>query len=126
MFSELKKIFNRKPGHLTSVKQQEDSKKFVLSHKEKQIGFLLFKNESWEFQYSNGFKNQTTLQALVEFPDKHKTYRSKELWSFFASRIPSKTNAKTEVDVARDMSLADLLEKFGKHTVNNPFILKPH
>lgn len=122
----IKNIFVRDPEHLIGIKQEANSKKFALLYGKNEIGYLKYLNHEWIFVYSNWFKKQNTLLPLVEFPNKTEIYKSKELWSFFKSRIPSmkqpkliKMNGKMNAP-----NLAVLLEMFGKQTVNNPFILE--
>lgn len=55
---------------------------------------------------------------LVNFPNKEKVYESKELWPFFASRIPSNTQlqaGKTKEDIIV------MLQKYGRKTVANSY-----
>ena len=106
--------------------QGSNSKKFVLSYGKDEIGYLKFLDGQWVFTYSEWFKNQARILPLLEFPEKNKIYRSKELWSFFTSRIPSdKQPKRLELDKKENSNVAVLLELFGKQTVNNPFILEP-
>ena len=53
------------------------------------IGTLTFSEGIWTFGYSDDFKLQNTISPLVNFPSKEKKYTTRELWPFFASRIPS-------------------------------------
>lgn len=126
MLSKLyQKLFTRKPGYLSAVSQDKDSKKFELLYGNNPIGYLQFADGVWHFEYSDWFKNQDRIVPLIEFPEKDKKYRSKALWSFFSSRIPSQENIDSKKGDMVNLSLSELLEKFGKQTINNPFILKP-
>lgn len=126
MIDKIKNIFVREPEYLTEIKQEANSKKFVLLYGKNEIGYLKYINDEWIFVYSNWFKGQNTLLPLIEFPSKTNVYKSKELWSFFSSRIPSQKQPKLmRLNEKKDaLNLATLLEMFGKQTINNPFVLK--
>jgi len=126
MLSKLSFKFLYKPKYLSGVSQSADAKKLQLMYGANPIGYLEYSNDLWFFEYSDWFKNQDRIVPLLEFPDKHKKYHSKELWSFFSSRIPSKINLKATSIDAEKLDLSTLLEKFGKRTINNPFVLKPY
>ena len=97
----------------------------MLSYGPNDIGYLKFLDGNWIFTYSDWFKEQKTIMPLIEFPHKDKVYRSKELWSFFNSRIPSNKQPKfKQLDKEGKLSLEKLLETFGKNSVNNPFTLE--
>lgn len=127
MLDTIKKYIGFIPQHLSELKQGSEIRSFILSYKQKDIGYLEFRDDKWTFHYSEWFKSQGKLVPLLEFPDVEKTYYSEKLWPFFASRIPSKVNRDDTTcnDNGETLSLADLLEKFGRKTINNPFILEP-
>lgn len=82
------------------------------------VGTLEYDNQMWHFKYSEDFKNQKRIVTLVNFPYKEKTYESKELWPFFASRIPS--NAQLQAGKAKQ-NIVDMLQQYGRRTVANPY-----
>jgi hypothetical protein len=65
---------------------------------------------------------------IVEFPDVDKIYESKELWQFFASRIPSPEQPEVGEILRREHISEDdsvsLLKRFGTRTISNPFQLE--
>ena len=100
---------------------------FVLTYNKLVIGNLSINNGEWSFEYSEEFKNQSEILPLSNFPDKNMVYSSKELWPFFATRIPS--TAQLERKAAASNQVADnnevnLLRKYGHKTITNPFILQ--
>ena len=99
---------------------------FFLKYNNHEIGKLTFDKEIWYFEYSEWFKNQNEFRPLIEFPNKEKNYQSKELWTFFASRIPSLKQPKVQEFILENNNKVDfieLLKKFGKTSINNPYHL---
>ncbi len=123
MVKKIKKIW--RPKGLEGLNTSKDVYiQFILKYKEQSIGILTLDNGEWIFEYSLEFQQQDIISILANFPTRDKVYRSKDLWPFFASRIPSNNqliikNEKIEKD------LATLLKKYGKRTITNPFILTP-
>ena len=89
-----------------------------------QVGILLYANGMWHFRYSDEFRAQDRIQPLANFPSKNKEYSARELWPFFVSRIPSNAQLQIEKEQPRE-SLVKLLQKFGRRTVANPYVLRP-
>lgn len=106
--------------------QGSNEKMFVLSYGSNPIGYLKSGDDIWTFEYSDWFKHQDDILPLLEFPKKDKVYKATQLWPFFSSRIPSKINLKlTDKNKhSTTSSIVELLEVFGKRTVNNPFVLE--
>jgi HipA-like protein len=102
--------------------------KFLLTYNNLLIGTLSVAEGVWKFEYSDDFRRNDTLRPIVEFPDVNKIYQSKELWQFFASRIPSLEQAEVEEIIKREHIEEDdavrLLKRFGERTITNPFNLK--
>lgn len=92
------------------------------------IGSLsLLEDGVWEFIYANSFLEQGYIKPLIGFPNIHKEYRSKQLWPFFSSRIPSADQPYVQekvrckhLDVTNS---AEMLKEFGERTITNPFAL---
>lgn len=131
MLNSLKKIFSNTSLNNTSEKfvPSIDSKEhiFVLKYKRHLIGTLKFVDNEWSFYYSDWFKNQNEFRHLLEFPNKEKVYKTKELWPFFSNRIPSIKQPKVKVYLeknANKVNTVDLLDKFGTYSVNNPYKLE--
>lgn len=92
------------------------------------IGTLMLKNGEWHFSYSEDFKLQTKYKPLVNFPDITKHYSSKQLWPFFASRIPGLgqpiVQQFLEKNKLSEPDEVSLLKEFGKRTISNPYVLE--
>jgi HipA-like protein len=102
---------------------------FVLYLGELPIGTLTLNDGSWEFSYSSQFRAQSDVQPLVDFPDIDKHYVAQSLWPFFMARIPSVAQPRIIETIAREgldgESDVELLKRFGRQAVSNPFVLKP-
>lgn len=100
---------------------------FVLEYAGLVIGYLTLQAGKWTFQYTPAFIAQTDVQPLVDFPDPNKTYRSSELWPFFMARIPSVAQPEVlqtiKAEGLDEHSAVQLLRRFGRTTISNPFVL---
>ena len=88
------------------------------------VGTLLYSDGIWRFRYSDEFKAQDRILPLANFPSKDKEYRSRELWPFFTSRVPSNAQLQLAKDKPQE-NIVTLLQKFGRRTVANPYELCP-
>lgn len=116
-----KMIYNDNPPGVNAT--------FHLKYGSLLIGFLIYDKDKWIFKYSDEFKNQNVLKPITDFPDLNKVYESKELWPFFAIRIPAinqpyqlKKIKKANID---KNDAIGLLKVFGMKSINNPFKLIP-
>ena len=93
------------------------------------IGTLRADYGQWVFAYSDGFRNQSTIQPIVDFPSVSEEYHSRILWPFFALRISSPSQpAVREFIRSQPKAKADeamLLKEFGARCAANPFRLVP-
>lgn len=101
---------------------------FVLTYKELTVGHLRHEKGKWFFEYAEEFKNQDKVSTLIDFPNKDKKYEETHLWPFFSHRIPGLSQPqvqqiiqKENIDVNNEI---DLLRRFGKKTISNPFELQ--
>ena len=100
---------------------------FVLTYEDLPLGTLSLSNSIWEWRYSDQFRAQSEIVPLIEFPDVNGTYRTEELWPFFATRAPSLKRPdilqiieREHIDQTDEVAL---LKRFGKRTITNPFEL---
>jgi len=100
---------------------------FILTYEDFPLGTLSLTNSIWQWKYSDQFRAQTDIVPLIEFPDVNATYRTEELWPFFATRAPSLKRPdilqiieREHIDQADEVAL---LKRFGKRTIANPFEL---
>jgi HipA-like protein len=102
--------------------------RFILKYGELLVGTLSVEDGVWKFAYSEQYKQSKAFRPLVEFPDVDRTYESKELWQFFASRIPSPEQPEVDEILRREQISEDdsvaLLKRFGTRTISNPFQLE--
>lgn len=104
----------------------DERTQFLLTYNDLLVGTLTAEKGKWQFEYSEEFKNNKELRPIVEFADVNKVYENDALWQFFASRIPSFEQAEIEAIIKRENINDDvnLLKRFGRRTINNPFELK--
>lgn len=100
---------------------------FHLFYGKLKIGTLTYKSNLWKFEYSEEFK-QSTLNTIIDFPDKNRVYENEELWPFFATRIPT-INQPYQIKKIRKANIDEndsvgLLRLFGNETITNPFQLQ--
>ena len=101
------------------------SASFELYFKDIKVGVLKLDKSEWVFEYSEEFKQQSSLNPIIDFPDINKTYHSKELWPFFSIRVPSveRPNIRELINQGQIDNIVTLLEKFGSKTIANPYDL---
>lgn len=102
----------------------EDDATFNVNLGKLLVGTLLYSAGVWYFSYSNEFKLQNRILPLANFPSKDKEYSTRDLWPFFASRIPSNAQLQIEKDKPKEDAVT-LLRRFGRRTVANPYELFP-
>lgn len=125
----LKKIKSLLPQGLENTNAPRDKYAvFTIHYKDLEIGELELKNGTWFFSYSEEFKNQDDINPLPDFPDADKVYENDELWPFFLIRIPSLKQPKVQKIISKEdidsSSQVELLKRFGKKSISNPFQLK--
>ena len=108
---------------------------FRLIYKNDEIGTLEFSGDKWVFAYSDWFKNQSGIEPFANFPDVNHEYVSNDLPPFFESRLPGISQPqveaflnllkKREKTINEGQKKVELLKKFGRHTITNPFELQP-
>jgi len=93
------------------------------------IGHLTLLDGEWSYEYAKDFKNQDEIAVLPDFPDKNKVYKSNQLYPFFIQRIPSQSQPKVKETLKKENiksdNLVELLRRFGKVSISNPFQLMP-
>lgn len=92
------------------------------------IGTLHCEDGMWEFKYTDEFKKQSHIyNPIAGFPDLNKVYKSESLWPFFLTRIPGlKQPAVIEILNKENIDQNNeyqLLKRFGKKSINNPYEL---
>ena len=127
MLSKLKSLWKSEGQEKIKTPQDYDAD-FQLTYKNLIVGTLKLRKGVWYFQYSDDFKNQNLIKPLVDFPDIEKEYCSDELQPFFAHRIPGLGQPKVKKIVEEENlnaeNEAQMLERFGKVSIANPFHLE--
>lgn len=100
---------------------------FMLYYQDLPIGMLSVNEGKWTFVYSEDFKKQDSVRKLIDFPQVDKVYTSENLWPFFAHRIPGLGQPKVQEIIKKENidsdNEVDLLRRFGKRSITNPFEL---
>lgn len=127
--SALKKILSRQDGREQLQTPKHEEANFCLQYRNLDIGYLSLYDGKWHFEYTDDFRRQKDVRLLIDFPHIDKCYESEVLWPFFAIRIPGMGQPAVQ-RVIREEKLdkhneAQLLKRFGKMTIANPYILTP-
>ena len=101
--------------------------KFLLTYGDLLVGTLTVQGGLWQFEYSDEFKQSKELRPIIGFRDVDRIYQNKDLWQFFAMRIPSSEQPEVEEILRHEHIEEDdavnLLKRFGGRTIANPFEL---
>lgn len=130
MLKTIRNIFARfrAEGHEEIHTPQGVTATFTLQYRDLTVGTLRLKDGVWQYRYSPEFRAQTEITPLIAFPDISKTYESESLWPFFMARIPGisqpEIKALIQAEGLDEHSAVDLLLRFGKRTISNPFVLQ--
>lgn len=107
----------------------EDKVSFELKLGALHVGTLSREGQEWVFSYSDAFARQRQVAPLVNFLMVGRVYRSEELWPFFALRIPSTTQASVQAFLREQGEIkaraVEMIQKFGRRSISNPFVLTP-
>ena len=126
IISKLKHLW-KADGQEELATPKEGKAAFRLMYEDLEIGLLTLSEGIWRFAYSEDFKAQSRLKPLVDFPDVNKTYRYEELPPFFVQRIPGLGQPKVQKIILEEKIDAhnevELLKRFGKLSISNPFQL---
>ena len=125
--STLKKILSRQDGREQLLTPEQETADFRLQYRDLEIGLLSLHDGKWHFAYTDDFRSQKGVPPLTDFPDLDKHYESEALWPFFAVRIPGLGQPAVQRVIDREdldkRNEAQLLKRFGKTTIANPFVL---
>lgn len=127
MLKKFRNIFF-KPEGLEGITTANDAvATFEVRYGNLLVGVLRHAQGHWTFSYSEPFKAGVGMRPIADFPDVMKRYEEKDLWPFFASRIPSLENPRVRIKLreehVRPTDEAGLLRLFGKRTITNPLEL---
>jgi HipA-like protein len=127
MLKKLKSWFN-KDGESEHVQLPKDKDvRFLLTVDHITVGYLYSKMGNWYFEYTPQFRNHPDYNRITGFPELNRVYKSDELWPFFRIRIPGlKQPVVQEILQKEKINVHDeveLLKRFGKKTIANPYEL---
>lgn len=121
-------IFNKSEDSIIRSESPLRDANFIVKIDDLIVGFLSRKNNLWEFHYSDEFKEQKEYYRLVGFSNLNKLYRSEVLWPFFKIRIPGLKQPMVQEIIETDRldqnDEAELLRRFGRKSISNPYILE--
>lgn len=123
-----KRLFLKSDDAVETVLPQTESATFKLKVDDLTIATLHCENGVWEFKYTDEFKAQSHIyNPIAGFPNIEETYKSETLWPFFQTRIPGlKQPAIIEILNKENIDKTNeyqLLKRFGKKSINNPYEL---
>jgi hypothetical protein len=121
MIKNILKLFKSEEGQEDFYTPTDVEVVFSLTYRALEIGTLSLNEGQWTFQYSESFKKQDKIKPLLDFPNVNRKYTSEELYPFFIQRIPG---VGQNVRKFENLSEVELLKKFGKQTISNPFVLQ--
>lgn len=132
MFKFFKNLFRKSKDHKTAIGAPfppVNNATFALKAGKLAVGTLHFKNEEWEFKYTDDFKaHRNEYHYIAGFSNLDRVYRNDTLWPFFQIRIPGlKQPAVKEILKKEDINESDeveLLKRFGQKTISNPYELE--
>lgn len=127
MLSTLKQMLSRQDGREQLRTPQHEEAYFQLQYRGLDVGRLWLHDGKWHFEYTDAFQRAKDVYPIINFPRLDKHYESEVLWPFFVIRIPGLGQPAVQ-RVIREEHLdahneAQLLKRFGKTTIANPFIL---
>ncbi|MDE2725609.1 MAG: HipA N-terminal domain-containing protein [Gemmatimonadota bacterium] len=129
MISTLKKILFHQDGQGHLRTPQDETAEFLLRYRNLDVGHLSLRGGKWHFEYTDTFREKKDAYPIINFPHLDKHYESDVLWPFFVIRIPGLGQPAVQ-RVIREENLdpsneVQLLKRFGKTTIANPFTLIP-
>ena len=129
MISTLKRILFHQDGQGHLRTPQDETAEFLVRHRDLDVGHLNLRDGKWHFEYTDTFRKQKDAYPIINFPNLNKHYESDILWPFFLIRIPGLGQPAIKRMISEEnldpKNEAQLLKRFGKTTIANPFTLIP-
>lgn len=127
MLRKVKSWFSKDPDEVTMPLTKDKDAKFLLLVDNIKVGYLCSRDGDWYFEYSEDFKKHLDYNLITGFPELNKVYKSDELWPFFRIRIPGLKQPVVQEILKKEKIDKDdeveLLKRFGKKTIANPYEL---
>lgn len=131
MINYFKRLFSKaEDGEEMEIHLPKDvNATFLLKIGQLTVGILHCEKGEWEFRYSEEFKElRNEYNHIAGFSNFDKTYHNDTLWPFFQTRIPGLKQPsvkeileKEHIDKSNEL---ELLKRFGKRTISNPYQLE--
>lgn len=128
MLNAFKRFFSKSDEQIEPRLPENENATFELKVDNIVIGILRCEKGLWEFKYTEDFKKHSSeYNRIIGFSDLDKVYRNERLWPFFQTRIPGlKQPAVQEImekEKINETNEVQLLKRFGKKTISNPYEL---
>src|SRR5471030_1483442 len=128
MLNLIKRWFNKNGEDVNFHVPKNENATFLLKVDNIDVGTLHCENGEWEFKYTEEFKKHPEYNQITEFSDLNKVYRNDTLWPFFQTRIPG-LKQPAVIEILKDENIDienefQLLKRFGKKTISNPYKLE--
>lgn len=129
MLNKFRQLFQKSKGETIDLHLPADERQtFVLRLGNLPVGELSCQEGTWTFSYTKQFiAKSDEFYPIVGFPDLNKTYQSESLWPFFLVRIPGLGQPAVKEIIEEEKldvnNKAQLLKRFGRSTLSNPFLL---
>jgi len=127
-FTIFKLLSSKGEEDFESYLPNNETASFVLIIDNIEVGILKCHSGEWSFKYSPSFKDKINeYRKIIGFSDLEKVYQSNSLWPFFRIRIPGLKQPAIKEIIERENidkeNEVELLKRFGKKTITNPYIL---
>lgn len=130
MLKHFKKLFSKSnDDNEIEIHLPADAKAtFELKIDKVVVGKLVCEEGVWKFMYTDEFKElRNQYNHIAGFSNLDKVYSNDTLWPFFQTRIPGlKQPAVKEIlkkEKINETNELELLKRFGKKTISNPYEL---
>lgn len=128
MLSIFKRFFTKSGEGTDTQLPENENATFELKVDDIVIGTLHCDHGFWEFKYTEEFKNHSEYNRIIGFKDLDKVYRNDTLWPFFQTRIPGLKQPAVQEIIEKEKinktNEVELLKRFGKKTISNPYELE--
>jgi HipA-like protein len=128
MLSKIKKWFSKGDEDYAMHLPKDAKAHFILKIEDVEVGHLNCLDGIWEFKYTEEFKSKSNqYKPIIGFPNLNETYKDETLWPFFRLRIPGLKQPSIQ-EILKEEKIdqeneVELLKRFGKWTISNPYSL---
>ncbi|WP_028788712.1 HipA N-terminal domain-containing protein [Terrimonas ferruginea] len=127
LYKKLKSWFSKGDNDTVVSLPKDKDARFLLKIDGIDVGYLLSKEGEWYFSYTKEFQQHQDYNLITGFSEFDKVYKSEELWPFFRIRIPGLKQPFVQEILEQEKidknDEVELLKRFGKRTIANPYEL---